>query len=117
MVIVRSHGFSNDQWAISGTNLLKVHYPRAGVFEADPSQMVLPNRCGKGRWSVDRAMTELPLYAFDYLWLIEVPDYDPSLLTGMELVWSGPGSALYRINPYGAQLPRATPRKASAAGR
>ena len=32
MVIVRNHGFSNDQWAISGTNLLKVHYPRAGVF-------------------------------------------------------------------------------------
>ena len=79
--------------------------------------MVLPNRCGRGRWTVDRALTELPLYAFDYLWLIDVPDYDPSLLEGMELVWDESGSSLYRINPYGVQRPRATPRTASEAGR
>jgi hypothetical protein len=117
MVIVRNHGFSNDQWAISGTNLLKVHYPRAGVFQADPSQMVLPNVCGRGRWTVNRALTELPLYAFDYLWLVDVPSYDPSLLEGMQKVWEKDGSAVYRINPYGVQRPRAKPRTASESGR
>ena len=39
-----------------------------------------------------------PRDQFDYLWLIDPPEFDPALLGGMTQVWSGPGSALYRLS-------------------
>ena len=129
MVIVRRHGFSNDQWTIAGTNLLELRYTKPGVFSADPSEIVRPNNCNRpnrweivderlrGDWRIDEALSRLPRQALDYVWLINVPAHDPRLLEGLEQVWTGPGSKLYRIRKGGEAPPPATPRTASATGR
>jgi len=101
MAIVRRNAFENDQWAISGANLLVVKAPRAyGAFAADPSQIVVPRGCHGTEWrSLDMALAALPRQSFDYLWLIDPPAYDRRLVTGMRLVWRREGGVLYRIHP------------------
>jgi hypothetical protein len=102
MIIARRQGFSNDQWQIDGTNLMKVIYFDAGVFRKDPSQMVFPEWCGGKRrqkrlWTVNKAIEAIPPDKFDYLWIVDVPAYNPELTRGMTPVWKGPGSMLYRL--------------------
>lgn len=98
MVIARRQGFSNDQWQIDGTNLMEVTYTDAYPFRKDPSQMVFPDWCGgKSRWTVNKALSAIPRDRFDYLWLIDVPAYNPELTRGMTPVWQGQGSMLYRL--------------------
>lgn len=102
MVIVRKEGFSNDQWVLEGLNLLTLKHTGAGMFAADPSEIVHPNHCRRGRmalWSIDMALRVLPRPAFDYVWLINPPPYDPRLVSDMQLVWRGGGTILYRLNP------------------
>ena len=98
MVIVRREGFSNDQWVMEGVNLLDLRYPAAGRFAADPSERVRPEGCGVGPlWSINEALRSVPRDAFDFVWLINPPPYDPAFAGDMEVVWRGPGSILYRI--------------------
>ena len=98
MVIVRRQGFSNDQWVLEGVNLLELHYAPAGHFAADPSQRVRIAKCVVGPlWGMDEALEYLPRKAFDYVWLINPPPYDPALTEGLQPVWRGSGSILYRI--------------------
>jgi len=99
MVIVRRDGFSNDQWLLEGVNLLDLKYRAAGYFAADPSQLVRPNRCRDPlHRTIDESLAALPRNDFDYVWLIDVPPYDPGLVGGLQPVWRGPGSILYRLH-------------------
>lgn len=99
MVIVRREGFSNDQWLLEGVNLLDLKYRAAGYFAADPSQLVRPNRClDRLHHMVDQSLSALPRDDFDYVWLVDVPPYDPALVAGMRPVWRGPGSILYQTH-------------------
>jgi hypothetical protein len=98
MAIVRRHGFSNDQWVTAGVNLLQLRYREAGRFASDPSQIIRDRGCGGGAYrTIDVALTVLPKTGFDYLWLIDVPPYDPKLVEHLEPVWRGKGSILYRF--------------------
>jgi len=100
MVIVRRDGFSNDQWLLEGVNLLDLKYRAAGYYAADPSQLVRPNRCRDPlHRMVDDSLTRLPRSDFDYVWLIDAPDYDPRTVADMQPVWRGPGSILYKTHP------------------
>jgi hypothetical protein len=99
MVIVRRHGFSNDQWLLEGVNLLDLKYRSAGYFAADPSQLVRPNHCRDPlHRTIDESLSSLPLRDFDYVWLVDAPPYDPAVVAGMQAVWRGPGSILYRLH-------------------
>jgi hypothetical protein len=99
MVIVRRDGFSNDQWLLEGVNLLDLKYRAAGYFAADPSQLVRPNHCRDPlHRTVDESIGALPRNDFDYLWLIDTPPYDHTLVYGLQPVWRGPGSILYRLH-------------------
>jgi hypothetical protein len=118
MVIVRREGFSNEQWLMDGLNLLEIKYRQPGDFAHDPSEVVRPNGCHDGlHRTIDQALGDLPRQHFDYLWLIEAPPHDSGLVAGMERVWAGPASQLYRINPAVAAPLPATLRKASGRGR
>ncbi|HEX2725171.1 MAG TPA: hypothetical protein VHN20_05060, partial [Beijerinckiaceae bacterium] len=98
MALVRRRAFSNEQWAIAGANLLEVRFREAGRFRSDPSQIVREPACATAaRWSADSALAAIPPGVFDYAWLIDMPQYDPRLTAGWTLVWSGPGSLLYRL--------------------
>ena len=100
MVIVRRDGFSNDQWLLEGVNLLDLKYTAAGYFAADPSQLVRPNRCiDPLHRTIDDSLADLPRGDFDYVWLIDVPPYDPRTVADMKPVWRGPGSILYKTRP------------------
>lgn len=99
MVIVRREGFSNDQWLLEGVNLLDLEYRAAGYFAADPSQLVRPNHCRDPlHRTIDESLSALPRNDFDYVWLVDVPPYDPSIVEGMKPVWRGPGSILYQTH-------------------
>ena len=100
MVIVRREGFSNDQWVIEGVNLLDLKYKQAGYFAADPSQLVRPNQCHDPlHRTIDQSLATLPRDDFDYVWLIDVPPFDPATVADMRAVWRGPGSILYQTRP------------------
>ena len=104
MAIVRRHSFSNDQWVIEGANLLTVHYAHAGFFRGDASQMVSDPQC-KRRISppIDLVMRIIPRSAFDYVWLVDVPRFNPASLHGYHQIWSGDGSSLYAKSPPAAK--------------
>ena len=100
MVIVRRDGFSNDQWLLEGVNLLDLKYRAAGYYAADPSQLVRPDRCVDAlHRMIDVSLASLPRGDFDYVWLIDVPPYDPASVADMKPVWRGPGSVLYKTQP------------------
>jgi hypothetical protein len=98
MAVVRRQAFSNDQWSVPGAQLLQARYPAGEPFTRDPSQIVRLGDCPANRWrTLDESLRLLPRPAFDYLWLIAPPRYDPRLTAGMEPVWRNGSSMLLRI--------------------
>ena len=72
---------------------------RAGYYSSDPSEIVRPNDCRDGlHRQLDTSLRLIPRKDFDYVWLIDVPPYDPTLVAGLQPVWRGPGSILYRLH-------------------
>jgi hypothetical protein len=99
LATVRRRAFSNDQWDMAGAQLLRVDDFGAGYFKADPSQMVTGDVCPTDKWrSLDWSLANLPRGAFDYVWLIAPPRFDPKGLRGMTPVWQNGRDRLYRID-------------------
>jgi hypothetical protein len=83
----------------------------AGIYSSDPSEIVRPVYCRMprpwrivnqqliGDWRVDAALKFVPRDKFDYVWLIDVPPFDPELTRGMTPVWKGRRSMLYSLHP------------------
>src|SRR5205085_501431 len=100
MVIVRRQGFSNDQWLMEGLNLLDLKYTAPGYFAADPSNIVRPAGCpDRLHRTIDGSLATMPRDAFDYVWLIDIAPRNANLTEGMQPVWRGPSSILYRLHP------------------
>lgn len=98
LALVRRDAFSNDQWSMSGAQLLTARYPDDGWFSRDPSQQVLAGPCGGERWlTLDQSLILFPRDKFDYVWLLSPPRPDPALLRGMTPVWQSGTSVLYRV--------------------
>ncbi|UVO54984.1 hypothetical protein [Sphingomonas sp. SUN039] len=98
LAMVRRHAFSNDQWDVSGANLMLITKTDAPGFVVDPSQLTVPAPCKGAPWMTpDQALAKLPRAAFDYVWLIDPPRYDARLTAGMTPVWRDRADVLYRI--------------------
>jgi len=98
MAIVRNHAFSNDQWTMAGAQLLQVRYSPGWPFMRDATQIVTRHRCPRENWrSIDMALAILPRDAFDYVWLIDPPRFDPWLAQGLRPIWRSGTSVLYRV--------------------
>jgi hypothetical protein len=98
MAVVRREAFSNDQWSVAGAQLDRSEYYAAGPFRRDPSQIVRLHDCPVNRWpTLDASLRRFPRQAFDYLWLINPPEWDRSLTAGMVPVWTNGRSMLFRI--------------------
>lgn len=98
MAIVRRHAFSNDQWTMPGAQLLQVRYWSGWPFMRDATQVVTRRRCRGEAWrTIDMALATFPRKAFDYVWLITPPPYDPTLTAGLRPVWRSGNSVLYRV--------------------
>ncbi len=67
-----------------------IHHPAAGRFESDNSQQVAD---GSNVASMEQSLAELPIGAFDALWLIDsVPRAEPK---GWVRIYHAPGNDLY----------------------
>ncbi len=98
LAIVRNEAFSNDQWVMAGAQLLRVHYPGGRPFIQDPSQVVTLRRCpGEFYFTINQVLAHAPRDAFDYIWLIRPPSFDPRLAEGLRPVWRNGRSVLYRV--------------------
>lgn len=112
MAIARKHAFSNDQWNTPGMNLLTVHYPQAGDFMADESQFIADPSCPDQGWELDKAVAAFPAQAFTHLWIVGVTPRGFPKRDDLQMIWSGPDSAVYRIDlrkPYSRQGAAAGP--------
>ncbi|MDB5713473.1 MAG: hypothetical protein JWO15_870 [Sphingomonadales bacterium] len=100
MAIVRRRSFSNDQWNLTGLNLMSVVKNDAPGFDSDPSQTVTAKVADSGGLvlPIDAALSRFPRNAFDYLWLINPPAYDTGLTRGMTPVWRDGADVLFRID-------------------
>ena len=98
LALVRRDAFSNDQWSMAGAQLLIADYPAGRGFSHDPTQIVTLNPCRGEIWrTVGEALTEFPRGAFDYVWMIRPPPYDPRLAEGLQPIWRSGSSVLYRV--------------------
>ncbi|MEN2786857.1 hypothetical protein ACFOKI_08995 [Sphingomonas qilianensis] len=99
LALERRLAYSNDQWSMAGAQLLTVKYLPAGRFAHDPSQIVTSIQCPREWWRpINRALARFPRNAFDYVWLIQPPAYDPKFNQGLVEVWRDGTSVLYRID-------------------
>jgi len=90
--VARRHAFSNDQWDVPGAQLLKVHNPAAGRFQADDSQIVYEQAC-RGQIGVVADAQRVPA-AIPYLWVLW--SGAPKPLAGWQPIARNGGSVLYR---------------------
>lgn len=98
MALVRRVAYTNDQWSMAGAQLLTTRYRAAGGFQHDPSELVTAVPCPREWWRpVNRALARFPREAFDYVWMITPPPYDPKLTAGLTPIWRDGTSVLYRI--------------------
>lgn len=101
IALERRLAYTDDQWSMAGGQLLTTRYEAAGGFAHDPTQLVTPGRC-RGEWwrPVNYALARFPREAFDYVWLIRPPRFDPRFIPDLRLVWQSPASnsALYRVD-------------------
>jgi hypothetical protein len=120
-VIARKRGFANEQWQLPGSHLLNINYDKAGDFQDDYSKDVFSRKClkqfaelnatrksrkpknpRKGKpmrppTTTEQTLLQFPRGAFDYVWLIEPPDFDMEARPGLVPIWRGRDSVLYRI--------------------
>ena len=81
MVIVRREGFSNDQWLMEGRESARPQISRAPAI-SPPTRR---SWCGRSAaatgctGTIDQSLASLPRNDFDYVWLIDVPPYDPKI--------------------------------------
>ncbi|RIA37899.1 hypothetical protein DFR49_3788 [Hephaestia caeni] len=102
----RRLAFSNDQWSMAGAQLLTVRYRAAQGFAHDPSQLATLSQCPYELWRpISKALATFPRNAFDYVWLINPPHYDPALVRGMTPIWRSGTSVLYRIDDHTQPAP------------
>ena len=98
MAIVRRDAFTNDQWALSGAQLLSVHYPAAGFYQRDPSQFIPPWLCkGLDAPVGAQSFPKFPTSAFDYVWLISLQGADRFQRPDLIKTWSRSDGALYQV--------------------
>ena len=99
LALERRLAYSNDQWSMAGAQLLTAKYLPAGRFAHDPSQIVTSIQCPREWWRpINRALARFPRNAFDYVWLIQPPEYDPKFNEGLVEVWRDGTSVLFRVD-------------------
>ena len=99
LALERKMAYSNDQWSMAGAQLLTTRYYAAARFSHDPSQIVTSVQCPREWWRpISRAMARFPRGAFDYVWLIRPPAYDPKFNQGLVEIWRDGTSVLFRVD-------------------
>lgn len=90
MAIVRRGAFVNGQWEDPGAQLLEIRYRVAKGYFEDPTQQLRPDGCrprkAKG---YPTSINKLPHQAFDYVWLLDMPEERWNSFPGLQPIWTG----------------------------
>ena len=90
--LLRRHAFANDQFSMSGGQLLTIHNPAAAPFDRDPSSIEIGETC-QGSVPVLDSTARIPA-AIPYLWIVwHTPELD---VPGWKAVARSGASVLYR---------------------
>lgn len=88
IALERRLAYTDDQWSMAGAQLLTARYAAAKGYAHDPTQIVTPVKCPREWWRpVNYALARFPREAFDYVWLIRPPRFDPRVIEGLVPVW------------------------------
>jgi hypothetical protein len=99
VAVARRKIFTNDQFVMTGAQLLQIRYVEARPFDRDPSQLIKPSTSERTDWrSFAEAMAVLPRSAFDYVWVIGKAEDKNVDYSGLTPVWQQGESVLYRID-------------------
>jgi hypothetical protein len=99
MMLVRRMAYTNDQWSMAGAQQLTVRFRAARGFAHDPSEVVTDRWCRGQFWRpLTYSLAAFPRDAFDYVWLLNPPPYDPSLVKGLTPVWRSGRDVLLRVD-------------------
>ncbi|THD36043.1 MAG: hypothetical protein E7773_08890 [Sphingomonas sp.] len=96
IALARARAFTNEQWAISGQQLIAPRHASATPLDRDPSQMVYPAGEPYAQTDFDTAIARFDRDTFGYVWTIGFP---PGRAKAADLtpIWSNGRSALYRV--------------------
>jgi hypothetical protein len=98
LALARKLAYANDQWIMPGGQLLSSRLRDAPGYAYDPSQQAGVIGCSGREWrSLDQSLREFPRNAFDYVWLVQPPPFDPALTKGLEPLWRNGTSVLYKV--------------------
>ncbi len=90
--LLRRHAFANDQFAMSGGQLLTIHNPAAAPFDRDPSSIEIGETC-RGSIPILDSTARIPT-AIPYLWIVwHTPERD---VPGWRAAGRSGPSVLYR---------------------
>ncbi|HEX4695025.1 hypothetical protein [Sphingomonas sp.] len=99
LALERKEAYTNDQWSMAGAQLLTTKYAPARPFAHDPSQITTLTQCPREYWRpIDRSLARFPRAAFDYVWLINPPPYDPKYTEDLTPIWRDGISAVFKVN-------------------
>jgi hypothetical protein len=99
---VRRNAFTNGHFAASGGQVMRVRYRDGAPFIDDPSAFVNATGCADRFPTLAASVSRIPLKAFDYLWIVEVPPEQWPHAPALRPIWADGQSALYRISPQSA---------------
>lgn len=99
LALERRMAYTNDQWSMAGAQLLTTKYAPARPFGHDPSQITTLTQCPREYWRpIDRSLAKFPRAAFDYVWLISPPPYDPKYTQDLTPIWRDGTSVLFKVD-------------------
>lgn len=99
LATARRSAFTNGHWDMEGGQVIKVLYKAGAPFTVDPSQFVNVTGCADRFPTMQASAAAIPLSAFDYLWVVEVPSIDWPKNPRLRPIWTNGSSVLYRIAP------------------
>lgn len=94
--LIRRHAFANDQFALSGGQLMRIHNAVAAPFEGDPSSIEIGEPC-QGSIPVLDSAARVPA-AIPYLWINwhtperRVPGWQPMTRSGGSILYQRAGA-------------------------
>ena len=98
IALARRHIFTNDQFILSGAQLIQIRYKGGFPIDRDPTQLMKSNICGgSDLQTFAQSMAKLPRAGFDMIWVIGRPEDRLVDYSGLTPVWRNQDSILYRI--------------------
>lgn len=94
MAIARRRVFTNEQWALTGQQLIRPLHPGAAPLDRDPSQLVYPPEYKTTDF--DHAIGAFDRGTFGYVWTIGFPA-GRARARDLVPIWSDGTSAVYRV--------------------